>query len=309
MIEIRHFRNGDLLALADVWVQHWSEAGPPPPVSTTIIEQAVLSRTFFDARHLLVAEYEGDIQGWCHFVPDMFDSSTAILSAICFTADGLQSCDQLLTAVETLVASLGFQRLVVGPLRDEVSGYAGLAPLGHGIGVSVNDPRVSSLLSRHAFTSGQSVARMTAATNPYRMSVNREWMQLQRSTRLQNETWFPADRRHASAMAHMDIEHHELVDHRSNESLASVSIWLSDPDAQVMDCSRAIIDLGDAHQRGKLEPVESFLIGSVIPLLANRRVFTVETAVDQDRGELMEQLGKLNFTNAELGQRWEKMLA
>ncbi|QDT12465.1 hypothetical protein K239x_44750 [Planctomycetes bacterium K23_9] len=309
VVEIRQFRNGDLPALADVWVQHWSALGPPPPVSTAIIEQSVLSRTFFDAQHLLVAVHDDHVQGWCHFAPDVYQPSTAILSAICFTAEGLESCDQLLSTAETLIAESGFDRIVVGPLRDEISGYAGLAPLGHGIGVSVNDTRVSSLLSRQSYTGGQNVVRMTANTNPFRMPVDRQWMQLQRSTRMQVEQWIPADPRHASAMAHLDVEHHELVDHRSDEVLASLSIWLSDPDAQVMNCSQAILDLGQIHHRAKLESAESFLIGSVIQLLANRRVFTIETAVDQDCSELIEQLAKLNFQSSERGQRWGKLLA
>ncbi|MGB7345460.1 MAG: hypothetical protein WBD20_14695 [Pirellulaceae bacterium] len=308
MADIRTFQNSDLPALAEVWSQHWSAIGPPPPVSTAIIEQAVLSRTFFNAQDLHVAVVEGVIQGWTHFIPDVFDPSQAIISAICFTPSGLQSCDQLLAHAESVIASRGFSHIVVGPLRDEVTGYVGLAPLGHGIGVSVNDTRTASLLSRRAFASGPSVARMTATTNPYRMPVSREWMQLQRSTRVQTEHWIPADARHASAMAHLDMEHHELVDHRSNESLASLAIWLSDPEAQVMDCSRAIIDLHQAHQRGKLESAESFLIGSVVQLLANRRIFLAETSVDQEKLELIDQLAKLNFEIAEQGQRWEKFL-
>ena len=202
----------------------------------------------------------------------------------------------------------GFERIVVGPLRDEVTGYLGLAPLGHGIGVSANDVRTSSLLSRHGYTSGKSVARLCANTNPYRMPINREWIQLKRSTRIETEHWIPADARHASAMAHVDIEHHALVDHRSNETLATLAIWLSDPDAQVMDCARAIIDLNDIHDRGQLTSSESFLIGSVIQSLANRRIFTVETAVDQDCGELIKQLNVLNFAGCEMGQRWQRTL-
>ncbi len=305
---IRTFQNGDLPALAEVWSEHWSEIGPPPPVSAAIVEQSVLSRTFFEAKHLIVAQRDEKIVAWCHFVPDAYDETTAILSAICFNRDGLNDCDGLLDDAEARIRELGFSRIVVGPLRDELTGYAGLAPLGHGIGVSVNDVRTSSLLSRHGYTSGQSVSRMTATTNPYRLPINREWMQLKRTTRIETEHWIPADARHASVMAHFDIEHHELVNHRSNESLATLAIWLSDPDAQVMDCARAIIDLTEIHQRGSLQSEESFLIGSVIQLLANRRVFTVETAIDQDRHELLQQLAALNFDVSEQGQRWERIL-
>ena len=93
MADIRPFQNGDLLALAEIWSEHWSAVGPPPPVSVAVVEQAILSRTFFQASHLLVATLDEAIVGWCHFVPDVFDETTAILSTVCFNSDGLEICD------------------------------------------------------------------------------------------------------------------------------------------------------------------------------------------------------------------------
>ncbi len=55
MESIRPFQNVDLPDLARIWCEHWSATGAMPPVSVAMIEQAVLSRTFFDSTILMVA--------------------------------------------------------------------------------------------------------------------------------------------------------------------------------------------------------------------------------------------------------------
>ena len=309
MTQIRPFRNSDLPSLARVWVEHWSAVNEAPMVSTAIIEQAILSRTFFEKPNLFVAENDGSVEGWTHFLPDPLDESNAVIGIMCFSPNGLNNCDELLSAAETVIRQRGFQRISVGPIRDALLGYSGLPPLGHGIGIPSTDVRTASLLSRNAYSPERSIARLTASTNPYRMPVSREALQLRRSTRVQTEHWFPADPRQASAMAHLDIENYQLVNHRTSEVLATVNLWFSDPEAQVMSCANAILDLNEIHSRGSIEPAESFLIGTVIQSLANRRVFSVETAVDSQQTELIEQLAKLHFSNIEKGQRWEKILS
>ncbi len=308
--EIRSFRNRDLPELADVWIRHWSESGPSPPVSTATIEQAILSRTSFQRDSLLVALHDDSVVAWCHFQPDASDAETAVICAICFTAEnGLSVCDQLLGDAETRIADAGFRRIVVGPVRDRTLGYAGLSPIGHGIGVPAADARTSSLLSRCGYGTSGTVSRLVVGTSPYRPPVSREALQLRRTTRIEQAVLVPAEFDQASAMSHLDIERQTLVDHRSAAPLASIDLWLSDPEAQVMSCADSILDLGDIHDRGELTVAESFLIASTIQSLANRRVFSVETAVDQTLSNLIAKLESLNFKVAEHGQRWSKSLA
>lgn len=307
MTHIRPFQNGDLPALARIWVEHWSAVDEAPMVSSAIIEQAILSRTFFETPNLFVAENADSVEGWAHFLPDPLDETAAVIGILCFSPVGLQCCDQLLATTESVIKERQFQRISVGPMRDDLLGYAGLPPIGHGIGIPATDVRTASLLSRNAYSPERSITRLTAMTNPYRMPVSREALQLRRSTRLQTEHWFPADPRQASAMAHLDIENYQLINHRTSDVLATINLWFSDPEAQVMNCAKTILDLNEIHHRGSVQPAESFLIGSVIQSLANRRVFSVETAVDSNQTQLIDQLESLHFQNVEQGQRWEKI--
>ena len=309
MVQIRSFQNCDLPALADVWIRHWSAVGPSPPVSIATIEQAVLSRAFFDAETLMVATLDDSVVAWCHYQSDPCDDSAAVICSICFTSEeGLAVCDQLLREVESRIAQSGFSRVTVGMVRDNLFGYAGLAPIGHGIGISATDARTSSLLSRSGYGTDAAIYRLVVSTSPYRAPVSRELLQLRRTTRVEQALVIPDTSVKASAMSHLDAERQTLIDHRSRETLASIDVWLSDPEAQVMSCADAILDLGEIHDRGKLLPTESFLIATAIQSLANRRVFTVETAVDQNQTELIAQLKTLNFNVAEQGHRWGKSL-
>jgi len=326
MSNIRLFKNADLPALVSVWIGHWAAAGPPPPVSLAMIEQTLLAKTFFDASSLLVAQHEGEVAGWCHYFPEnqqlpandasatVTDSGAgeraAVLGAICFSNDaGSKICDELLAAAERAVQAAGFTSLQIGPLRDRTYGYSGLAPIGHGLGVPVNDTRTSSLLSRSGYRRSKAVERLRLSTSQYRPPVNREALQLRRTTRIETTPFIPATAIAASTMAHFDIEHHCLYEHRTGTLQAQIELWTSDPEAQVMDCAESILDLGPLHDHGELSPHEFFLITSIAQSLANRRVFAIETCVDSDKKTLLDQLHAMNFETQQQGHRWEKIFS
>lgn len=309
MNEIRTFQNADLPALVEVWCQHWAAIGPTPAVGAAIVEQAILSRTFFQPSQLFVAQVDGELHAWCHCAVDPADPSTAIVSAVCFTTDGGRAiCDELLAVAESRISELGVSRLIVGPLRDQHYGFAGLAPVGHGIGIPDSDSRGTSLLERAGFKRQSATVRLLVSTSPYRPPVSRESVQFRRTTHVEIETLTAQGLRDASAMSHLDIESHRLINHRTKESLANVRLWTSDPEAQVMASAESILDLGDVHARGQLTPEEAYLIGAIVQTLANRRIFSVETAVDDAKTELINQLQRLQFQVVETGHRWEKRI-
>lgn len=264
-----------------------------------------------------MVEVDGQVEGWCHLSrPDASDQpewgsldqndGEAILSAICFTQIGLAHCDELLVAAEKRAAEKGCHSISAGPLRDQQCGFVGLAPTGHGIGIPDVDVRASSLLSRHGFSPRRSFHRMVATTAPYRPPVSREMMQLRRTTRTERQHVLPIAGRHASAMSHLDIEHHQLVNHRTGELMANVRLWMSDPEAQVMSCAETILDLSPIETPERLTLGETFLIAALIQTMATRCVFRVETGINAEYTELQSQLEALQFESTGRGQRWIK---
>lgn len=349
MAKIRPFQNSDLPGIFEVWMRHWAAARQTPPVSVSILERAVLARAFFRPTDLMVALADEQVIAWVHSfcddsaggVPGLASSvpsanrtgpaeggGTATLAALCFADEpGIAICDQLLQAVEAELYRSGVRQIDVGPVRDDHNGYAGLAPVGHGIGIPVSDARTGSLLSRNGYQVARSVDRMAVQTSTYRPPVNRSFLQLRRSTRLDHMPLLPSDYRVAAAMSHFDIERHTLVDHQQQEMLATCEFWLGDPEVQVMESSRAILSLspmGGRFYDGELVPVPSkrfvdpdsrelsiecqFLISSLVQSLSNRQILTVETAVDRDDRKLIEQLAQLKFVFIEQGKQWTKVL-
>lgn len=340
MADIRAFQNSDLPEIFEVWMRHWSAARHNPPVSVSILERAVLGRSFFRSQDLLVALADNRVIAWAHSfldadagapassaeVGDTAASPTGTIAAICFADEpGLAVCDQLLQAAEANLRAAGAGEIRVGPVRDDRNGYAGLAPIGHGIGVPVSDARTGSLLSRNGFHVLRSVDRMLVQTSTYRPPVNREFLQMRRSTRLDHVPILPTGERVAAAMSHFDIERSVLVDHQNQQPLAMCEMWMGDPEVQVMESSRAILSLSQLNARrfngmplptapesdptsepGELTLQQQFLISALVQSLSNRQVLSVETAVDRDDQAWITQLKGLKFECVEQGKQWVK---
>jgi len=253
----------------------------------------------------------------------------ALLTAICFTGEsGLAACDELLAKTEQQLRDAGVRRVHVGPVRDQRHGYAGLSPVGHGIGVPVADTRTASLLSRHGYHVSASVDRLAVPTSTYRSPVNRDFLQLQRRTRVDRTAVLPVDARTAVAMSHFDVERYSLFDHTLETELAALDLWLSDVEGQVMEGGRGLLSfelLSPAEALDETKPLGStkqnavsanqqltlearYLVSAVIPTLATRNIYTIETSVDEADSTFIEQLLALKFSSVEQGRQWAKEL-
>lgn len=302
---IRPFRNTDLPRLLEIWIQHWSSFGPPPELNSAKFEQAVMARNFFRPSELLVAEEDGEITGWIATAPSQSEATTTMVCALCFLPSNDAVGEKLLDAAEVMSQQAGFDKMQVGLVRDQAQGYAGLDPIGHGIAIPSMDARTTELLRNAGFSSDGEIIRMTASTHGYRPPVSRDSMQFRRSSQISTQTHVYDQPRRAAAMSHLDVESTRLLGNAGDE-IAALKLWYSDPEAEVMDPSMAIIELSDAHGRGYLIPGEIYLIGASIQALERRRVMSVETSVDANKPELIEQLEKLKFHPGDQGAQWEK---
>ncbi len=313
-------------------MEHWSAIGPPPAVNLPRLEQAVVSRTFFDPNELLVATEGDQIVGWIHFIvvdplataevashpaqrnsADEFWSAadatpTATIASICLSPNANEQVGQsLMTETLTRMRASGISTAEAGLVRDDAAGYAGLEPIGVGYGVPNSDHRSLSLLRDFGFTADRDITRMTANVTNYRPPVSRETLQLRRTSQTHSEPFIPANRRRAAGLSHVDIERFVLAE-RNGSELAKVEFWFSDAEAEVLSPATSIMDLREAHPRGELSSPESYLIASVLQSLAVRNIQIVETAVDTEKKTLIEQLQKICFEPTESGSFWRMTL-
>lgn len=305
---IRTFRNGDLPKLLDLWEQHWSMLGPPPVLSMAKFEQAIFARTFFRPERFLVAtDDKGELMGWAHTDASPCAEHHWVVCAICFLPADIEVAAGLLDAAVTLAQSEGRTEISVGVVRDQMHGFAGLDPVGHGIGVAEHDQATSKLLQSSGFEPNTSSVQLIASTTEYRPPISRETMQFRRSTRTTTQTHVFEDRRHASAMSHFDVETTALVNAQGDD-LASLRVWYSDPEAEVMDPGMSIFDLTEAQERGRLTSEEVYLVGTTLQSMERRRVMSAETVVSADRTDLIAQLESLRFQACGRGAVWSRHL-
>ncbi len=285
-------------------MEHWSAIGPPPAVREAQVEQAVLARTFFRADDLLVAERDGAAVAWLQFCESPADPDLVVIPSICMGAGAEATVGvDLLREARRRIDIGGSKRIDVGVVRDDQFGYAGLDPIGHGTGVSAADSRLHQILEASGFQIASRAVAMNVSVAGFRPPVSRESLNFRRTTRLEPGTFGFRDPRHAAGLSHLDVETQRLVD-RAGQPLASVNLWLSDPEAEVMNPAMMILDMDQAQERGRFDPAESYLIGAAIQTAAQRNIFTVETAVDEDKTELLGQLELLQFRPGAKGVRW-----
>ncbi|MFK8115682.1 MAG: hypothetical protein AB8B91_26035, partial [Rubripirellula sp.] len=293
-------------ALTEIWRQHWSRIGPPPEVNEARFEQAILSRTFFDSAGLLVADHEDVPSAWVHFHADPDADSKAVVCAVCAS----DTCPpellrELFEQTLARIDAAGFQKTEIGVAQDDLMGYGGLDPIGAGVGIPRHDSSVVTLLQQSGFQPSVGFVRLAVSVAGYRPPVSREGLQLRRSSRLEAQKLIHSDTRHASSTSHLDLETHRLVD-RGGAVLAEVDFWFSDAEAEVMNPTRAVLDL-KSQGTDALEPAATYLIGAAIQSFAARRISGVETVVPQQAADLQEQLKKQLFRLADEGDLWSSV--
>jgi len=312
MLKIRSFLNADLPYLADIWCIHHATYRSPPLVNHSVFEQAVASRLFFDPSRLLVATNDDRPVAWCHWFPE--SDQTASLEAFCFLPEtaGEDAVPELLQNVERNAAAALMTALSVGVHFQSRHGYQGLDPVGHGLGVDVADDRTNTLLEALGYHETKRFDRWEVSTSGYRPPVNRDLLTLRRTTKIKRESsgFLPPDV--AAGMIHLEIERQALIDLRTNIVLATVDLWTSDPEALVMPMSEAILG-GWSHPSQPTEMATNdiplrYLISSVIPMLQDRRIRSLQRSVATDNTSDAATLVATSFSRTSAGRLLHKRL-
>lgn len=313
-MSIRPFCNADVPRLVRLWNQHWASFGPDPQVNLRQMEQAVLSRTGFDPDLLLITDTPDSADpedadqagGWCQVSCDPHDPSAATITAVCLAAQADESLAcELIAAAATRAEQRGVRRLSVGVIRDSRYGLAGLPPVGYGVGVADADQRLVTALQRSGFQPVQRAIRYTGSVSGYRPPINRDVVQLRRTTDIQVVSIIDETPSSAAALSHLDVEAHQLLD-RDGAKITAIRMWFSDLDAKVMSPAVAIAELPAAEVSQPLSGAEAYLLSTIIGSLSIRGIAVVETVIDEEHTELASQLETLQLAPGDRGARWER---
>ena len=75
-----------------------------------------------------------------------------------------------------------------------------------------------------------------------------------------------------------------------------------------MNSQEAILDFRPCLAADRLAPPEMFLVASILQSLAQRHIYSVQTAVDTSQVEMIPLLKSLHFREAQRGAVWSREL-
>jgi ribosomal protein S18 acetylase RimI-like enzyme len=233
LIEYREFRNTDAPQLAEIWRSQPTSRGLMQPMSMAVLEHYVFSKPTFDRRGLIVAVDEGKLNGFAHagFGPsddgNRLSTERGVTCLVMLRPDVERAvAAELLARAEAYLTGRGAKTLYGGGSYPLAPFYYGLYGGSEPSGVLDSDPRGQDVFR----SSGYRVARRSLVLERdlagFRPVVDRQQMQIRRTTRLQTTIDPPPENWWEGVLFEpFERTRWALVEREGGPSLASVYSW------------------------------------------------------------------------------------
>lgn len=233
LIEYRAFRNTDPPQLAEIWRSHATTRGLMQPMSVTAFDRFVLSKPTFDREGLIVAVDEGKLIGFGHagFGPnesrDALSTERGVTCLVLVRPDADPAIARaLLKRCEAYLRARGAKVLYAGgsyPLSPFYYGMYGGSELS---GVLDSDVQAGELFRTAGYQVGQRSVVLHRDLAGFRPVVDRQQIQIRRTTRLETTIDPPATSWWDAVMfEQFDRTRWTVVEREGGPSLASVYVW------------------------------------------------------------------------------------
>lgn len=233
LIEYRAFRNTDLSQLAEIWRGHSTSRGLMQPMSMAVLERYVISKPTFDRQGLIVAEGEGKLFGFAHagFGPSDDGSTVStergVTSLVMLRPDAEPAvAGELLARCEAYLTGRGAKTLYGGgryPLSPFYYGLYGGSELS---GVLDSDPQTKAIFGAAGYREAARSLVLNRDLAGFRPLVDRQQIQIRRTTRLEMTVDPPAKTWWDAVMFEpFERTRWALVEHEGGPPLASVYFW------------------------------------------------------------------------------------
>lgn len=233
LTEYRAFRNTDLPQLAEIWRSQPAGRGLMQPMSTAVLERYVVSKPTFDPAGLIVAVDEGKLIGFAHagFGPSA-DASTLStesgVTSIVMTRPEAEHAvaGELLARAETYLTERGSKTLYGGGSYPLSPFYYGLYGGSEFSGVLDSDPRTQDVFREAGYRAARRTLVLNRDLAGFRPVVDRQQIQIRRTTRLETTIDPPAQTWWEAVMFEpFERVRWALVEREGGPSLASVYFW------------------------------------------------------------------------------------
>lgn len=314
---IRTFRNTDLAAVCKVWNAHFGDLGTSCQIDPLRLELCSLAKPYFQARDLLIAEYEEQVVGFLHLGPMANDQLTnaqpgsAAINALCVVpCDGEASVAAALLAraeqqlLEDAIASCQFK-----PMLPNGCFYLGLGPGDSMAGATTSERRVCDWIGKAGFVSCLPTNQWELDLADYQPPIDRVQIQIRRGChveRLADEPALPWWQ--ACLLGHTDPIQFRLTSRSDGELLCEALYWSVAAELQSVPESLLWLWPPQVPSEAQVADQIVFLLGEACRQLQAERVDTIRTVSAASDTRLNAILRRLQFKAIHNGVVFEKKL-
>lgn len=179
--------------MCKVWNAHYGDLGSSCGINPLQMELACLSKPYFNAEELLIAEHDDQVVGFMQLGPvaadDMTDTRTDVsaISALCIVpCDGEDAVARaLLTHAEAQLKAKQVKECRYKPLLPGCAFYQGFGPADSMIGATTSERRGCDWVSAAGFTPVLPTTQWELDLSRFQPPVDRLQIQIRRSSQVQ----------------------------------------------------------------------------------------------------------------------------
>lgn len=318
VIRYRTFRNSDPPQLAALWRSAAQAHANWRPLSSSLFEEYVTSKPYFDSAGLIVAESDGKPAGFAHAgfgpTPDgsTLSSNVGVMCMVVvspvYRGQGIGR--ELLQRCETYLREKGASEIYAGGIAPYVPFYWGFYGGSEPAGVMASDAAMQKLCQACGYKLIRSYLLMSCPAANLKTTINRQQMALRRSTQLTVQpdpsyaTWWQA-----CTLADFQCTRATLAAKEGGQMLAT-SLWCTMDPLSLRDGGRSIglLDVSvppESRQQG----IATYLLGEVMKQWFAQDFAVVETQVPDDNAAMLKLLARLGFSERDRGLVYWKSIA
>lgn len=318
MIELRRFRNSDSPGIASVWSSQPPLRGRLPRLTSSILEQHVLSKPYFDPRDLIVAADERRVIGFVHvgFLPSVEVAQVRRQEGIVCQLQVLPGPDRLEIAsrlFESAVMRLqetGARTLLAGGIGIHAPFYLGLYGGSQLPGVLTDDTLLNEVARRANFAEFRPVSIWQRELSGFRPPIDRDVIALRRQYQIhRSDDYVAKDWRDACAFGWTEPLLVKLVSPSSRTEFATLMFWDCEPLASSWGARCLGLASVSYHAESLSLPLLTFFLAETMRQLLTQGIAIVEVQTESADRELIEVCGRLAFREVDRGMQLRKEVA
>jgi ribosomal protein S18 acetylase RimI-like enzyme len=311
----RHFLNSDPPRLVEIWRDQPSQRGRMQPLTTSLLEQLVFSKPYFDSAGLIVGLHQDIPVGFVHAgfgsneTHDGLDTDSGTTYQLLVRSDHRDGplADELLARSEAYLRERGAKLIYAGGIRPLNAFYLGLYGGSELPGILAGDTTLHEACRRRGYREIDRVQILQLDVASFRAAITRTQRQLRRELICQ-EIPSPPARSWWDACTVGAFERVRFLAARPSGSEPLADVWFWDIEPLSTSWGRPTVGLFDLNvapdQRRK--GLATFLLGETFERLRNRGILLVEAQTMQQNAPAIALYTKLGFQQIDEGVVYRK---